>query len=406
MEVQENKKYRILYYNTTSAGCKEYRANNIKKALESTGRFEVILSEYINAIDWVTFEKDTGRAVFKNFDLVVLQRFHLSRNCETMRILKSVNIPVIYDTDDLFHDVDRKSPAWSAFNKVTDKGKENLRNVEKMIFNADAVTVSTIPLREDYSFLSKKIFVLLNYIDPNWWKGVEKKDNGEKIIIGYAGSPTHLSDIQECEGAIEQIIREYPNVYLGLGGHDFKFPDGTAFAFKNIPEDRKIVYPFVRSMNGYADMLSNFDIGLAPLKPSRFNECKSYIKYLEYTYSGAAVIASDIYPYQIIEDGVTGLTIKTKGSVHSRWYKAMKKLVEDKELRIKLNANAKKLVQDNFTLDEKNIKKYADVYEGIIKNFPKKQLPTLPENLWEWRDQGEEQRMVQEFCEKENIPLT
>jgi glycosyltransferase involved in cell wall biosynthesis len=74
----------------------------------------------------------------------------------------------------------------------------------------------------------------------------------------------------------------------------------------------------------------NFDIGIAPVTDSHFNQSKSNIKWLEYSALGVPSVCSKVYPYATsIEHGVTGFL----ASNDDEWYRALKSLVESAELR-------------------------------------------------------------------------
>jgi glycosyltransferase involved in cell wall biosynthesis len=72
----------------------------------------------------------------------------------------------------------------------------------------------------------------------------------------------------------------------------------------------------------------DFDIGLAPLVPSVFNQAKSPIKTAEYAALGIPAIASDVGPYPgFVEDGVTGFLVRQP----HEWAAALKALADDPE---------------------------------------------------------------------------
>ena len=50
--------------------------------------------------------------------------------------------------------------------------------------------------------------------------------------------------------------------------------------------------------DGYQTRISQFDIGVAPLRYTKFNTCKSDLRLLEYGAWGVPYVASDITPYR------------------------------------------------------------------------------------------------------------
>jgi glycosyltransferase involved in cell wall biosynthesis len=71
------------------------------------------------------------------------------------------------------------------------------------------------------------------------------------------------------------------------------------------------------------------DIGLIPLKDTEFNRAKSNLKMLEMGAFGLGVIVSDVEPYQdFSKHGKNCLVVGKR-----EWYKAMRRLIENPELR-------------------------------------------------------------------------
>jgi glycosyltransferase involved in cell wall biosynthesis len=86
--------------------------------------------------------------------------------------------------------------------------------------------------------------------------------------------------------------------------------------------------PFTFSYEEYLDRLMNsgFDIMIAPLfAEQRAKKAKCPIKFLECTVAGAIGVYSNVEPYAVVEDGVTG--IKSENDVHS-WTAALSKAVD------------------------------------------------------------------------------
>lgn len=108
---------------------------------------------------------------------------------------------------------------------------------------------------------------------------------------------------------------------------------------KNQPVDR------------YATMYNNVNVALAPLKATRYNECKSALKIVEAGHFGIPVIASNVYPYnEVIEHGRDGFLVDDKRG-HKEWLKYMKYFINNPEEVTKMGTALKEKVSDMFNAD-------------------------------------------------------
>jgi hypothetical protein len=80
------------------------------------------------------------------------------------------------------------------------------------------------------------------------------------------------------------------------------------------------------------------DIGLAPLRDTALNRAKSDIKYLEYSATGAATIASPVAPYLDSVNENRGVLVSA--NTPEAWSVAMRRLVEEPQLRQYVATNA------------------------------------------------------------------
>lgn len=405
-----SRKYRILCFFADQGGCQYYRISQIAKYIEKKypDKFKVETSMLMNRMDWMTQQKDDpNKIIFRNFDLIISQRQYGAANLENAKFIKeTLHIPQIYEIDDYLHGVSPMSSAYFAYNNTH---KERFKNIEDYMKTVDAITVTTPRLQKEYSRFNENAYILPNAMEISNWDGIEKVDNGNDIIIGYAGSSTHFMDLKQAEDAIRQILKEYPNVKLGLGGWHVKDKNGNRMMFRDIPDNKIVEYPWVRDMTSYAKMLSNFDIGIAPLESTIFNECKSSIKFFEMSLSGAAVVASDWGPYKVIEHGVDGFLAKTNGKVFESWYKSLKRLIEDEKLRKSFNEKAKEKVKRDHNI-ENEIDKWAECWENIIlkkeidlAKSNQYNLRMLPESEWTWRTKEQEKEIYDGFVKRGEV---
>lgn len=309
--------------------------------------------------------------IFTNYDIVWL---HQTDNDLTFAWLRTMAThfkkKLVIDCDDFFLEVDKGNPA----NKKMGRGKLNRENKRAMmatIFSfADAITVSTVPLKKrlhqhilDVHGIDKPIYVIPNCNDVNDWKYEKVKDNG--IVIGYIGGLSHNDDLDMVLPAIKTVMEKYPSVHFQLMGQmDLTTAKKVFGSWKQELRNRIMLLNATKTQPEYPAYLAEqpWSIGIAPLIDSPFNECKSSIKFFEYSMYKIPVVASRIYPYHkdvlgvpVIEHEETGLLCDTQED----WVNNLSRLIEDEELRKKLGENAYNHVVKNW--------QYKDWKDNIIK---------------------------------------
>jgi len=229
------------------------------------------------------------------------------------------------------------------------------------ISKADAVTVSTNALKERLSAYNKNIHVLPNYIDLDIWGGKVRNPvvNKDKVIIAFIGTPTHQEDLSMITPAIKKVIREYGEKvvfrFFGCITKELLQLKGVEFVSDLIPDYRAFAI-YMKSLD--------VDIALAPLEKNSFNECKSNIKFLEYSICRIPGIYSRITPYaNSIMDGKTGILCDDGPD---NWYRAMVALLENEELRRQIAESAYGEVMEKYTL-EANAYRWYDFYKSLTE---------------------------------------
>lgn len=118
--------------------------------------------------------------------------------------------------------------------------------------------------------------------------------------------------------------------------------------------------------NEYATMLDECDILLAPLVDTEFNRCKSNLKLIEGMSRKIPVVCSDVIPYNVdIVDGHNGFLIPNKKKTTKYWYKTLKKLILDGDLRNKIGEQLHNDLSDKFDLINVT-KKRIGLFESLV----------------------------------------
>ena len=272
---------------------------------------------------------------------------------EFIKKAKTNNKTIFYDIDDLVFDKE-----YTKTIKYLDQMSEEELNlyydgVKRMgdtLKLCDYATTTTETLAKELNKYVKETFINKNVASERMCElsidaVKEVKKEKDKIVLGYlSGSITHNPDFELIMPSIAKIMSEYKNVYLKVVGL-LDIP-------KELDEykDRILTTPFV-DWEDLPKIIASLDINLAPLEKSLFNEAKSENKWTEAALVKVPTIASDVGAFKIINDNIDGILVK---NTNEDWYKKLKNLIEDKELREKIGNEAY----------DRALKDYVSTYSG------------------------------------------
>jgi rhamnosyltransferase len=117
------------------------------------------------------------------------------------------------------------------------------------------------------------------------------------------------------------------------------------------------------SIVDYPSMVKGWDldIGIAPLRDHNFNRAKSNLRWLEYSALSLPTVASKVRPFsECINSGLNGILCSTK----QEWYAQLKRLIQDKDERVRLGNMGRSSVFKDFNMDT-IAQKYRSVLEEI-----------------------------------------
>jgi glycosyltransferase involved in cell wall biosynthesis len=226
---------------------------------------------------------------------------------------------------------------------------------------ADAVITSTIPLQQSLKKFNANVFCIHNALSEDLWLSDQAPTaiKGNKPIrILYMGTRTHREDLEVITDAWKQINEEYKDqvtldIIGGTPADELEFGNPI-----EIPQP--LIYPdFVQ----WLKQQGSWDIGLIPLKDTEFNRKKSHIKFLDYSALGLPIICSKVTAYQnVAVDGENALMVN---NTTDEWYQAIKRLIEDEQLRGKLAAEAYSSLRTKYCLQQKATD-WIDTYRNVL----------------------------------------
>lgn len=337
-----------------------YRTIKIAEQLEPEYEVNVWNREFKDKSKELGTAEAFYKYIFETYDIVWL---HQTDNDLTFAWLRSMAThfkkKLVMDCDDLFLEVDKGNPAL----KKLGRHKLNRDNKRAMLATnmsfCDALTVSTVPLKKKLQAHIKAtqnvdipIFVVPNCNDIADWNYKKVEEKG--VVIGYAGGLSHNDDLDMVLPAIKTIMEKYPDVrFQMMGQMDIAKAKKIFGKWKQSLRNRILLMNATKTQPEYPAYLAEqpWNIGIAPLIPSPFNESKSHIKWMEYSSYKIPVVASRVYPYYkdifgvpTIEHEETGLLCDTTED----WINNLSRLIESEDLRKKLGENAYNAVIKNW----------------------------------------------------------
>lgn len=304
-------------------------------------------------------------------DIIIVQR-HMIPHAEAAKRLtahcQKQNIKLVYETDDDLYNIFKKRDMHGNY------AKDAVEALEIITCEADLVITSSVKLQQQIKIMNQNVVCVPNSLDEQIWLN---QQNGQfiqphpqspdgKIHILYMGTKTHTEDLMLVKAAYQKIKAEYgEKVSLDVVGG---VPDGMSIFADNL-----ISAAIDSNLDDYASFVqwirdnNRWQFGIIPLKNTNFNEKKTYIKFLDYAALGIPAICSEIDPYsEIVRDGQNGLIIKN--DVES-WYRAIKKMIEDADLREKLATNAFQTLVEKHILQH-TAKDFAQPYQKLLNWQP------------------------------------
>lgn len=287
-----------------------------------------------------------------HFDVFVLQRPWSPVALSQLRRLKSAGKKVVAEIDDDFWDIGPDNPQYDHWHA---RGDENLSRLEAILSESDLCTTSTQPLADIVRKLNPNVVVLPNQLPASRWRVRHDPRDDGRIVLGWAGTPTHEADLALLQGVVEPLLAKHPQALVHLVGMMPDWLEGI---------DRVELLPS-RPLEHYPHVVAGFDIAMAPLCDTPFNRAKSDLKYLEYSMVGVPSVLSDVRPYSdSVDDGRTGFLACSADD----WFDSLDRLVADGELRAEVGMAAHGYALERSI--EKNVGPWEEAYTSVFEARP------------------------------------
>ena len=282
----------------------------------------------------------------KKSDMIVIQRQCHEVAYETTKELLKLDKIIVSEIDDNLWSIPPDTANMFKF-----WTREKIKGFENILKISHAVTVSTPRLAKMVKEFNSRVYVLPNLVvfDRSY-----KKYESPKIRIGWTGSESHMPDFTlDVQDALLDIKEKYKEKV-------------DIFTFGIVPPKlfSKVTYYQFAPPHLYLAFLQKLgmDIGIIPNRNNLFNDCRSNLKFSEYSSVGAVTIASNTESFKdVIQNGHNGLLIKK--NTRKEWFNAIRDMIENPNQRRIMALNAYDYCYQKYSVQEN--KGQYNIYEQI-----------------------------------------
>jgi glycosyltransferase involved in cell wall biosynthesis len=297
---------------------------------------------------------------------------HVHRYCDRaarklMLEAKAQGATVVWDNDD-----DAGSDMMLAYRRdsplVWQRGRSD---VNQTIQVSDLVTTPSKVLAEClHERGARRVAVVESYIPRLFLSPRGAYDLFDGVTIGWMASSEHQYDAEQTPivPVLQRLLDERSDVRvvtigvaLELQSDRYRHIKGVRFieqSRRRLPTGASGVSLGVMT-GGLTNHLAQFDIGIAPLADSQFNEARSNIKLKEYAAAGAVWLASPRGPYLEMGEDQGGRLV-----ADNDWFEAITRLIVKRRERAKLAKRAAKWATGQTI--EQNAYRWDEIFREAI----------------------------------------
>ena len=352
----------VLVYESPDTSTFRYRGYNLFQITED-------INVRWKCIYFFKDELENIKLYLSDIDLITLIRVKWTFDIEKFVCdVKSKNIPVLFDVDDLVFNLDFLPLVMNTLNvECLEERYEYWFNYISRIYFTASKADGFITTNYYLANLLSEKFQKESKVIPNFLNReqiefsnqylLKKVHHEDSFTIGYfSGTPSHVNDFRECYQEIMQLLSEYSHINLEVVGF-MEFPNEMLHFIKN---GRIKLIPLVNFLE-LQRLISMVDVNIAPLVTNTFTNCKSELKFFEAAAVKTITCATPTYTFSnCIKEGITGFLCN-----QGDWYNKIKNIYL-KNIDIEnVNNQAYEYTMNTYA-GSRIIEKIEEVYDGFL----------------------------------------
>lgn len=258
-------------------------------------------------------------------------------------LYRKLSKKVVYDIDDLIYLRNNKSKSNPIISWVKGRGKPIY-----LMKTSDHVITCTPYLDEFVRRYNLNTTDISSTVDTDRYLPKVSYQSPGGCIVGWSGSHSTSKYLHLLDRVFQKLASEYRFKLLVMGDKEFSI-EGVDVEAIEWSETYEI------------ETIKRFTIGVYPLPDEEWVLGKSGLKAIQYMAMGIPTVATAVGAnFRVIEDNISGFLVKEE----SEWYERLTQLINNVELRQSIGQNARKRVEDLFSL-----KANAPAYLKILENI-------------------------------------
>jgi glycosyltransferase involved in cell wall biosynthesis len=244
------------------------------------------------------------------------------------RLTRRWRAPIVYDLDEpLF--VPYVSPSNGRLTALKWFGK-----TDDLLRMSDQVWAVNRAIGDYAARFAPRVSIVPMAVDTDRYAPATPLPAGTPLRVGWVGTRTSQPNLEAVVEPLARLSRSHGATLSVVADQPLRF-DGVPVEFT--PWSWEVEVP----------RMQRCQIALVPVKPDGWSPWKFYYKLIQCMSMGIPVVASAIGSnLEIVEDGRTGFLASTP----DEWYERLRLLADDPELRRKMGAAARRLVEERFSL--------------------------------------------------------
>jgi glycosyltransferase involved in cell wall biosynthesis len=223
---------------------------------------------------------------------------------------------------------------------------------------SDLVVCGNSYLADQFSRWNRNVTIIPTAVNTSWYRPRRPRENASALVLGWTGTSGNFPFLYSIEGALVRVLQHCSRAKLLVVAD--RPPQ-----FKHLPESRVEFERWTPRTELAA--FAHMSIGLMPLADTAWCNGKCSYKMLCYMAAGLPVVVTAAgMNREVLAMGDVGFS----ADCEQQWVDALTALLSDADLRQRMGAAGRAVVEERFSL-QRLAQQYAAVFHSLGGDLPR-----------------------------------